>query len=198
MKFGKRQLILGTLVLALGAAVYLSWMLSGNHQLLSTGALSSSGGNYGEAEYVNASETGTSSEEVYDIDDVMNGLISSQPSGENASSIIAAARLSRQQARDNAEETLEDIVKAAKSPDDVKSASDKATKIANDIVAEANIESLIKAKGYTDCVCVITDDKCNVIVTIDTEMPNDAVIIKNVVNEQSGIAYENIKIVGVK
>ena len=34
MKFGKRQLVLAALVVALGAAVYLNWQFAGNEELL--------------------------------------------------------------------------------------------------------------------------------------------------------------------
>ncbi|MFR1479586.1 MAG: hypothetical protein ACLSB9_29800 [Hydrogeniiclostridium mannosilyticum] len=41
MGFGKRQLILAALVVALGTAVYLNWQFTGNDDLLATNAVNS-------------------------------------------------------------------------------------------------------------------------------------------------------------
>ena len=42
MAFGKRQLVLAALVVALGAAVYLNWQFSDNRDLLATNTVTSS------------------------------------------------------------------------------------------------------------------------------------------------------------
>ena len=43
MKFGKRQLVLAALVVALGAAVYLNWQFSDNSDLLAANTTVESG-----------------------------------------------------------------------------------------------------------------------------------------------------------
>ena len=53
MKFRKRQLILASLIIALGTAVYLNWQFSGNKALEVTNILDSSSDELGEARYVN-------------------------------------------------------------------------------------------------------------------------------------------------
>lgn len=52
MAFGKRQLVLAALVVALGAAVYLNWQFSDNRDLLATNTVTSSQKELGEAQYV--------------------------------------------------------------------------------------------------------------------------------------------------
>ena len=54
MKFHKRQLILASLVVALGAAVYLNWQFSGDNAYNTTGFLEPTK-ELGEAKYVNTS-----------------------------------------------------------------------------------------------------------------------------------------------
>ena len=66
MKFGKRQLVLAALVVALGAAVYLNWQFSDNSDLLAANTTVESGKELGEAEFVNnntASSLTSSTEE---------------------------------------------------------------------------------------------------------------------------------------
>ena len=196
MKFGKRQLILATLVLFLGAAVYLSWMLSDEGTLLSTNALTSKNpSEYGAAQYVNAE---TLEDEIYDIDDVMNELEGETIEVTSAATKLAQARLSRQQARDNATDILNALLENENlDAEGIKEAADKACEIADTVLLESNIESLIKAKGYSDCVVILEDDSCNVIVEITKEMQSDAIIIKDIVSSQTEILSENIKIVNV-
>ena len=197
MKFGKRQLVLATLVLFLGAAVYLSWMLSDEGQLLSTSALTSEKPTeeYGSAQYVNAE---TQDEEIYDIDDVMGELSDEAQEVSSAETKLAEARLSRQQARDNASDILNSLLENPNfDAEGIKSAADKACEIADTVLLESNIESLIKAKGYSDCVVILEEDSCNVIAQITKEMQSDAVVIKDVVTSQTDIPAENIKIVNV-
>lgn len=205
MKIGKRQLVLASLVLALGAAVYLNWVFSGDQKLVATDALTSEK-EYGQAQLVNASgeasgeagEAGTTESGA----EVSGSALKSEPETQSTagrlSATLAEARLSRQQARDSATELLEDLVgdRDADS-DEIKAAAEKAAEIAENIIQESNIENLIKAKGYQDCVVMIENGECNVMVMIETAQPNDAVIIKDIVRGQTDIAYDKIKIVEV-
>ena len=69
------------------------------------------------------------------------------------------------------------------------------SRIADEIAAEANIETLIKAKGFEECVAVISDGNANIVVrTDDALMQNEVAQILEIVVEQSGISPENIKI----
>lgn len=75
------------------------------------------------------------------------------------------ARLTRQTARDEAVELLEDILKDDSAEVAVKQAAvDEAAVIAQNILKETNIESLIEAKGFTECVAYINGESCTVVV----------------------------------
>ena len=63
---------------------------------------------------------------------------------------------------------------------------------------ETNIENLIKAKGFGDCVVFIQNGECSVIVNSGTLNENSVIIIRDVVSGQSGIPFEKIKITEVK
>ena len=72
----------------------------------------------------------------------------------------------------------------------------KISKIAVDIQNEANIESLVKAKGFENCVAVISGDKINVIVASEEELVAAQVVqINEIVYETTGILPTNVKII---
>lgn len=188
MAMGKRQLVLAALVVALGAAVYLNWALSGNTQLPATDAVAS-GRELGETLLVNASESeGAKSGGASSSVDT-----SASVAGED---YFASARLSRQKARDEAVETLKNIMGGASEGDDAKlTAASQATTIAQNIVKETDIENLIKAKGFEDCVVVLGDGECSVVVKTKASEQDDAIVIRDIVSAQTGLPYDKIKIV---
>ena len=59
---------------------------------------------------------------------------------------------------------------------------------------ESNIETLIKAKGFEECVAVINGEKANVIVKSEGLQPNDLSQILEIVYLQAGILPENVTI----
>ena len=69
------------------------------------------------------------------------------------------------------------------------------SKIANDIQNEANIETLVKAKGFEDCVAVISGDSVSVIVERENLQATEVAQIFTIVYETTGIDVENISII---
>ncbi len=182
---GKRQLVMAALVMALGAAVYLNWQFSGDQQLLATDTLSSER-EIGAAQLVNGEAEET--EET--------GAAASESEGE---STFTQAKLSRQKARDEAVEMLEEIVKDAESSAEAKKeAVAQSAEIAQNVLKENNIENLVKAKGYEECVAVIQNGECSVIVSGQLKNASDAVVIQDIVTGQTSFAPEKIKIVESK
>ena len=84
---------------------------------------------------------------------------------ETAEDFFASAVINRQRVRDEAMETLRQV---ADSPDAMQETKNQALKSIEDMVAEmnseVNIETLVKAKGFEECVAVISDEKCSIIV----------------------------------
>ncbi len=197
MTFGKRQLVLAALVVALGAAVYLNWQFAGDSTLPTTNTVTSSGGNLGDAQYVgNPQNSALGSEEPANSEDTG----SDKPTmSANASEYFAQTRLSRQQARDEAVELLTEVLESADSSESAKTeAVQKAAAVADNVQKESNIENLIKAKGFAECVAFINDGECTVTVSTDGLEANQALAIKEIVNTQAKIDYEKIKIVEIK
>ena len=109
---------------------------------------------------------------------------------------FAVSVVSRQRARDESIELLNNIVNNAEALPDVRdrALSDIAV-IAREIERESNIETLVRAKGFDECVAVVSGENANVIVKTDGLMANEVAQIKEIVYEQAGIVPNNVKIV---
>jgi stage III sporulation protein AH len=115
---------------------------------------------------------------------------------DNESDYFAAAALTRQQSRDEAIDVLKLVADNEEASAEAKAeAQAKISKIAVDIQNEANIETLVKAKGFEECIAVISDDSASVIVKAESLMANEAAQILAIVYETAGISPENVTIV---
>ena len=193
MTMGKRQLVLAALIVALGAAVQLNWQFSGNNQLLATNAVTStSGRELGEAQLVDGSAVSGAPKTS------VSGSSAVQTNA-SAETYFSEARLSRQKARDQSVELLEKTLADVKSNDSAKKeAVTEAATIAQNTLRESNIENLIKAKGFSDCVAFLQNSECSVVVRIKDSSQNNAIVIKDIVAGQANVAYDKIKIIESK
>ena len=140
-------------------------------------------------------DTAVSTPDTEDTD--VNADINNDP--ETAEDFFAMAIINRTQVRDSALEVLREI---AENPDTLPDAKEDAlasiADIADDMSAEANIETLVKAKGIGDCVAVISGDNCSVIVNQKDLLPDELTQITDIVFEQAGIPVANITVVEAK
>jgi len=111
-------------------------------------------------------------------------------------SYFAMSQLSRQRARDEALEVLQLVIEDEAALKEVKDqAFADANRMAAEIAGEANIETLIMAKGFEDCVAVVSNNNANIIVRSDGLLQNEIAQIKEIVFEQTGILPVNVKII---
>lgn len=168
-KIGARNLVVVASLLLIGTAVILNFVLFGN-----SGPVVAEGDILGSGLENAASENAEVQDDTY----------------------FASAQLSRRQARDQALAVLKSVVDST-SADAVarEQASTDISRIASEIECEANIETLIKSKGFEDCVAVIADGSASVIVRSEGLLPNELSQIKEIVYEQAGIDPVSIKII---
>ncbi len=117
---------------------------------------------------------------------------------EGGSDYFAASRLSREQARDEAVSTLRELTESEDADQTAKDeAAAQISALADDSVAEANIESLIRAKGYADAVVMIGDSSVNVVVAPPDGglQATDVTVIKDIVVSETGVTAGQVKIV---
>lgn len=112
---------------------------------------------------------------------------------------FAAVRLSRQQARDSAVGLLQEAM-AYSDNESAAQSSAQLEQIVKTALCEAQIESLVIAKGYADCVAYISESGISVAVASPEGglMETDVAVIADVVLSQSEYTYEDIHIVEVQ
>jgi stage III sporulation protein AH len=104
--------------------------------------------------------------------------------------------LNRTKARDEAISVLQTIVDSKDALADTKEqALTDIAKIVEEMTAEANIEALIKAKGFSECVAVISGNKANIIVESEGLLQTEVAQIAEIVYSEAGITPENITLV---
>lgn len=199
MKFGKRQLVLAALVVALGAAVYLNWQFADNNAIVQPTSASANK-EIGQAQFVNNSTDGTvpKDKNTSSKNDTSSQSQKTTKPSADALAYFAQVKVERQKTHDGAVDLAKEVLEAADSSDEAKKeAVDKAAEIAKNYEQETNIESLIKAKGFTECLAFIQNGECSIVV-YKAELNDDGVMaIKDIVTGQSGIEFDNIKITEV-
>ena len=120
----------------------------------------------------------------------------SADAGENENDYFASTLLTRQQSRDEAIDVLMLVSENAEASEEARAeAQAQISKIAVDIQNEANIESLIKAKGFEECIAVIGPDSVSVIVKAESLQAKDTAQILSIVYETTGVTPENVSII---
>ena len=107
---------------------------------------------------------------------------------------FAQMRLSRQTARDEAVELLQETIAYA---DGDAASSAKLEGIISDALAESQIESLIVAKGYQDCVAYISEDGISVAVAApeDGLTQSDVALLSDIVLSQTSCKLSDIRVI---
>ena len=164
----KRSAVVATVLLFVCAAVYLNWRYT--DQIRDPKIL-------GQSTLVSGQED-NAAEEV------------------SKSDYFATARLSRKQARDNAISMLEDAEKDENADQSVlNEASETLQVLAAYTVAEAQIENLVTAKGYSDCITFMGDDSVSVVVAdADGLDATDVARIMDIVLNETDYTAAQVKI----
>lgn len=129
---------------------------------------------------------------------MQNGLGDSAQTGGNADAenYFTATALNRQQSRDEAIDVLKLVSESNESSEEAKAeATAKISKIAVDIQNENNIETLVKAKGFEECVAIISDNAVSVIVSAGELKAAEAAQILAIVYDTTGINPEYVSII---
>ena len=199
MKIGKKQLILTGLVLTLGAAVYLNWQFSGNTDLLSGSDAVSVSKELGEAEFVNTSSDKKAGESTAPKSTEQSSSKESTASASKSSDeYFSQAKVNRQQTQDAIAEMTKKILESSEESDTAKAeAVAKAAELATVMEQQTNVESLIKAKGFEECMVFIQNGECSIVVRDSDLTADDALIIKDIATGQTGITVDKIKVTAV-
>ena len=223
-KLKNRGATAAVLMLALGAAVYLNWSFSREAPpslvVSDTAGEAPSSLVASEDIAADAVETSAAVSEILTDPLAVETAADAEPAAEelgdknygeaqlvsvnqdSGTEFFESARLTRSKARDEALDTLKKSLKDAKLSDAEKDqlTTELSARISN-ITLETKLETLIKSKGFADCVVNLEGSKANV--TVMTE--NDALTAEEVtrirdalLNQCKGLTAQDITIVEVK
>ncbi len=114
----------------------------------------------------------------------------------NQSGYFVNAQLNKEKSRYEALETLQVVIDSSDSAPDIKDkALDEIMHIASDIEIEATVEEMIKAKGFDDCVAIISGENINVIVKSEGLLTSEVAQITDIVKNETGFEAKNIRII---
>lgn len=116
-----------------------------------------------------------------------------------ATDYFAAVRLSRQEARDSAVTTLQEAMAYSESDEEAAASNAALEGIVQTALCEAQIESLVVAKGYADCVAYIGENGISVAVAAPEGglQQSDVAVIADIVMNQSEYTLDKIRVVEV-
>lgn len=194
MKTNQKMTML-TLAVALGVAVYLNWEYAKTSDnalaaaatpssttppavtdQLAVDAAPEADKNYGEAQLVSVNS-------------------------QSGSDFFETARLQRSKTRDEALDALQKSLKSAKLTDEEKSElTAKLTAQIESITLESDVENLIRAKGFVDCVAFINEGQVNItVMTANDGLTKEEVAqIRDIVLSKCSVSVQNITVVEVK
>lgn len=180
MKNWKKNLLAAGVLVMVCVGIYANWMFTGGDTTKDL------------VDTLNAEKV--MSDELLILDDS-----SIQVGGTNTvTDYFAAVRLSRQQARDSAVTLLQEAM-AYGDKNQIEVSTDKLEQIVQTALSEAQIESLVIAKGYRDCVAYMSDDGISVAVAAPEGglKSADVSLIADIVMTQSDYTMADIRVVEV-
>ncbi len=185
MKVWKKNLVAAAVLVTVCAGIYVNWLYT--EDLAATSLTQTL-----DAEKVMSDDTL-----------ILNGDMAAIAAGEavetTSTDYFAAVRLSRQQARDNAVNLLQEAMAYSEASKEAESAVELED-IVQTALSEAQIESLIIAKGYTDCVAYMSGEGISVAVSAPEGglQQEDVAVIADVVMAQSDYSLADIRVVEVQ
>ena len=181
---GKKQIIIVGLTLILGVAIYINYLVGTNmtsDSPVSADEEASSAGVYGEEQFVSNGDTSPSAEQL------------------STDAYFAQARLDKMESRAEAIEVLQSIYAGGDSTEtELAVFAQDAAALSGYIESETKIENVLKAQGFEEVLCYLSDNGASVIVKTDGLSTAQAAQIKNALLSEVDIPAEKITILEIK
>lgn len=186
MKIIKRNAIIIAVVLFVGVAVYLNWAYNRQETELAE-----------KGQAVSGVLDTAGSEDLFYTAPMTAPVLST---ADAVTEYFTSARLTRQQARDSAISTLREAAETEQTEAASGQALNAITEMAKYTVTEAEIESLVMAKGFDDCLVFLDDDSVIVAVSSPAAGLSASAVsrITDIVLQETPLNTEQIKIIEVK
>lgn len=192
----KRNAVVVTMALLVCAAAALNWKYTGQQA-----AGTAQTGQTTQAEQPDGTKILGEAELVSGVEDDGVQEASAGTGDEEAvytgSDYFASARLTRQQARDSAVSLLQEAAEQEGAGEAAATeASEGIAVLAGYTMKEAQIENLVTAKGYADCVAFMGDEGVSVVVATETGelTAEDVAKITDITVNETGYAASSVRI----
>jgi len=176
----KKNMIAAAVLVVVCAGIYTNWMYSNSQQVDNL------------TDVLDSDKVMSDDSLILDVDGPEDDVV------DTVTDYFAAVRLSRQQARDSALEQLQEAMSYTDGTDSTSAA--KLESIVQTALTEAQIESLVIAKGYRDCVAYISDKGISVAVASPEGglQQADVAVVADIVMTQTDLKLSDIYVVEVQ
>lgn len=189
MKNWKKNAVIASILVFVCAGIYLNWSFTQDKEAINlTDTLNQ--------DKILGDSTLVMSENSPAVDAAKEDL---NPISQDVTDYFSAIRLSRQQSRDSALTTLQEAMSYGEDGES-SAASAQLEDLVQTALCESQIESLVIAKGYTDCVAYMSEGGISIAVSAPEAglQETDVALIADIVMTQSDYGIEDIHIVEVK
>lgn len=199
-----RRITAVTLAAALMIAVYLNWQYARTN----TAGLTDDTAQMTAAPAEEPVQTDTVLDELATESETVSGASKNygeaqlvSVASDSGAKFFEQARLKREKAHDEAMDTIKKAMKSSSmSQEEKKQYAAQLTASLEDLNAENEIETLVRAKGFADCLCFLQSERADLTVMTSGEPLTAAQVaqIRDVVLSRSSVSAQNITVVEVK
>lgn len=191
---GKKHLVAAGLALVLAVGLYANFAIGSN-----VSSKSASGDNYGDTRLVSNENDNTSKVSDKKDSDIVSASANTEKVADSSEEYFAKARIDKQASREEAKETLKSIYGGGDmTKDELAVVAQDAQQLTDLMEAENKIETTLKAQGFEDVLCYLSDNSANIIVKSQGLNTAQAAQIKSALLSEVEVAGENITIVEVQ
>ena len=196
----KRNAVVATVLLFVCAAVYLNWRYAGN---VANDAAPASQNQQDQQSGETDGQKGNTTKVLGDaalvggVPTLMDDAMTAAEGSASANSYFDTARLSRQQSRDNALSLLREASAQENADQGVLDDDNRAIQtLAGYAMLEGQVENLVIAKGYADCVAFMGENSMSIVVSAaeDGLQTEDVAKIMDIVLSETEYSADQIKI----
>lgn len=190
MVLKKKQILTATLVIALGTAIAVNWYYTNQNPLTdeyTTDFSDSLSGSLGDSMMVAGTVAGT--QPISQTDNVQS----------DDEKYFSQAKLNQDKANDEIEDFIDEILSKDKlNEDDKIKIQNLLTEYRNTLKSQTDCENLITAKVGCECLVIINDDACQVILKKNTLNETIILQITEIIEKNTNISAENLTIIETK
>ncbi len=191
---GKKHLVAAGLALVLAVGLYANFAIGSN-----VSSKSASGDNYGDTRLVSNENDNTGKVSDKKDSDIVSDSANTEKVADSSEEYFAKARIDKQASREEAKETLKSIYGGGDmTKDELAVVAQDAQQLTDLMEAENKIETTLKAQGFEDVLCYLSDNSANIIVKSQGLDTAQAAQIKSALLSEVEVAGENITIVEVQ